>query len=188
MLLQNTSRIGNCVMIMGRNESDGSLKENDHEITINKAKLSRGNGMAHPARVLAGAGHRGVRLPAAAVRRSRLRGASSVVPAHVRVWTWPFCMAARVSVPWPWAAGVAGSGLWGSSSCPALSSGRCSLVVEPERGRGCCGWRGWRLARPCPAGTSREVALTSAFPRSEVKMLLQGRGVSPGAWGEIPFP
>lgn len=38
MLLLNTSRIGNYVITMGRNESDGSLVENVHEITINKAK------------------------------------------------------------------------------------------------------------------------------------------------------
>ena len=74
------------------------------------------------------------------------------------------------------------SGSWGGSSCPALSCpGRCSHVVGTGEGQGLL----WLKAK---AGTSREVALGSAFPSRDVKMRLQGRGISPSAWGEIPFP
>lgn len=69
------------------------------------------------------------------------------------------------------------SGSWGDSSRPAHT------WWEQERGKGRVGWR---LARPCPAGASREVALGLVFPCRDVKMLLQGRGIPPGARGEIP--
>lgn len=55
---------------------------------------------------------------------------------------------------------------------------------EQERDEDCLGCK---LAQPCPAGANGDITFRSGFPSRAVKMLLQGRGISPSAWGEILF-
>lgn len=119
MLLQNTSRVGNCVIIMGRSESDGPLKENDHEITINKAKLKPRQLHGPSCPCAGGCSAQGCVAP----RWNRLQGTSSVVAAHVHVTMWPFCTATSVSLPWPQAGGISGEQVlgWLLVSCPFVS-------------------------------------------------------------------